>query len=60
MPTADWTSGTLEKRVDKLAEGAHPEFRCGSIPSLSAAIPYKSSSRDSTVLWVCNAVQLTR
>ena len=26
--TIDWTSGPLEKRVDKLAEGAHPEFRC--------------------------------
>jgi hypothetical protein len=25
---ADWTSGPLEKRVDKLAEGAHPDFRC--------------------------------
>jgi dynein heavy chain len=25
--TIDWTSGPLEKRVDKLAEGAHPEFR---------------------------------
>jgi Dynein heavy chain region D6 P-loop domain len=27
--TIDWTSGPLEKRVDKLAEGAHPDFRCG-------------------------------
>lgn len=26
---ADWTSGPLEKRVDKLSEGAHPEFRSG-------------------------------
>lgn len=25
--TIDWTSGPLEKRVDKLADGAHPEFR---------------------------------
>jgi dynein heavy chain, axonemal len=25
--TIDWTSGPLEKRVDKLAEGAHPDFR---------------------------------
>jgi dynein heavy chain len=25
--TIDWTSGPLEKKVDKLAEGAHPEFR---------------------------------
>jgi hypothetical protein len=24
---AGWTSGPLEKRVDKLSEGAHPEFR---------------------------------
>lgn len=27
--TIEWTSGPLEKRVDKLAEGAHPDFRCG-------------------------------
>ncbi len=26
--TIDWTTGPLEKRVDKLAEGAHPAFRC--------------------------------
>ena len=26
--TIDWTAGPLEKKVDKLAEGAHPEFRC--------------------------------
>ena len=25
--TIDWTSGELEKKVDKLAEGAHAEFR---------------------------------
>jgi dynein heavy chain len=25
--TIDWTSGPLEKKIDKLAEGAHPEFR---------------------------------
>uniref|UniRef100_A0A061SKG9 Flagellar outer dynein arm heavy chain beta n=1 Tax=Tetraselmis sp. GSL018 TaxID=582737 RepID=A0A061SKG9_9CHLO len=25
--TIDWTSGPLEKKVDKLSEGAHPEFR---------------------------------
>ncbi|KAF6251999.1 flagellar outer dynein arm heavy chain beta [Scenedesmus sp. NREL 46B-D3] len=25
--TIDWTGGPLEKRVDKLAEGAHPDFR---------------------------------
>ena len=26
--TMDWTSGPLEKYVDKLAAGAHPDFRC--------------------------------
>ena len=26
--TIDWTTGPLEKRVDKLADGAHPAFRC--------------------------------
>ena len=25
--TIDWTSGPLEKKVDKLAENAHPDFR---------------------------------
>lgn len=25
--TIDWTSGPLEKRIDKLADGAHPDFR---------------------------------
>lgn len=25
--TIDWTSGPLEKKVDKLAEGAHKDFR---------------------------------
>ena len=29
--TIDWTAGPLEKRVDKLAEGAHADFRCLSI-----------------------------
>jgi len=32
--TIDWTSGPLEKRVDKLAEGAHPEFRCAVLDCL--------------------------
>ncbi len=25
--TIDWTAGPLEKKVDKLSEGAHPDFR---------------------------------
>jgi dynein heavy chain, axonemal len=25
--TIDWTSGPLDKKVDKLAVGAHPDFR---------------------------------
>lgn len=28
--TIDWTSGPLEKKVDKLTEGAHKDFRCVS------------------------------
>lgn len=28
--TMDWTSGPLEKAVDKLSEGAHPDFRCAA------------------------------
>lgn len=27
--TIDWTSGPLEKIVDKLATDTHPDFRCG-------------------------------
>ena len=30
--TIDWTAGALEKKVDKLAENAHPDFRW--MPSL--------------------------
>lgn len=29
--TIDWTAGPLEKRVDKLADGAHPDFRYESL-----------------------------
>ena len=29
--TIDWTSGPLEKKVDKLAEGAHPDFRYAAL-----------------------------
>lgn len=25
--TIDWTAGPLEKAVDKLSEGSHPDFR---------------------------------
>lgn len=28
--TIDWTSGPLEKKVDKLTEGAHKDFRSAS------------------------------
>ena len=30
--TIDWTSGPLEKRIDKLADGAHPDFRRAAAP----------------------------
>lgn len=33
--TIDWTAGPLEKKVDKLAEGAHPDFRWVAVISLS-------------------------
>lgn len=33
--TIDWTSGPLEKRVDKLADGAHPDFRCCAVGTVS-------------------------
>ena len=26
--TIDWTTTILDARVDKLSEGAHPDFRC--------------------------------
>lgn len=31
--TMEWTSGPLEKTVDKLAAGAHPDFRCPTLPT---------------------------
>ncbi|GBF97683.1 flagellar outer dynein arm heavy chain beta [Raphidocelis subcapitata] len=41
--TIDWTAGPLEKRVDKLTEGAHPEFRlflsAEPPPALERALP---------------------
>lgn len=30
--TIDWTAGPLDKRVDKLADGAHPDFRSNTLP----------------------------
>ena len=39
----DWTSGPLEKVVDKLAEGAHPDFRlflsAEAPPALEKGLP---------------------
>jgi len=29
--TIGWTSGPLEKAVDKLAQGSHPDFRCARL-----------------------------
>ncbi len=43
--TIDWTSGPLEKRIDKLADGAHPDFRC---------VPDWSSGSD----FICCAMQM--
>ena len=41
--TIDWTSGPLEKKVDKLAENAHPDFRlflsAEPPPGLERALP---------------------
>ncbi|KAL4450636.1 hypothetical protein ABPG77_000992 [Micractinium sp. CCAP 211/92] len=41
--TIDWTSGPLEKRIDKLADGAHPDFRlflsAEPPPALERALP---------------------
>lgn len=41
--TIEWTSGPLEKKVDKLVEGAHPEFRlflsAEPPPSLETGLP---------------------
>ncbi|KAK9866454.1 hypothetical protein WJX84_011662 [Apatococcus fuscideae] len=41
--TIDWTAGPLEKKVDKLAEGAHPDFRlflsAEPPPQLERALP---------------------
>lgn len=37
--TIDWTAGPLEKRVDKLAEGAHADFRCFEFSQYNVTIP---------------------
>ena len=37
--TIDWTAGPLEKRVDKLAEGAHPDFRWVQADGQGPALP---------------------
>ena len=43
--TIDWTSGPLKKRIDKLGEGAHREFRCTlSEASCHAFFPILSKS----------------
>jgi hypothetical protein len=31
--TIDWTTGPLQRAVDKLGEGAHPDFRWGCVSS---------------------------
>ena len=43
--TIDWTAGPLEKAVDKLSEGSHPDFRWA--PALSST-PLQPLPQDRT------------
>ena len=49
--TMDWTAGALEKAVDNLAHGAHPDFRPASIPLSLLAV----QDRDVDNVVVCAA-----
>lgn len=52
--TIDWTSGPLEKRVDKLAEGAHPDFRL-----FLSAEPPPGLERPLPISLLQNSIKLT-
>jgi dynein heavy chain len=52
--TIDWTNGPLEKTVDKLAEGAHEEFRL-----FLSAEPPPSLERGIAISVLQNSIKLT-
>jgi dynein heavy chain, axonemal len=52
--TIDWTSGPLEKKVDKLAEGAHPDFRL-----FLSAEPPPGLERPLPISLLQNSIKLT-
>ena len=44
--TIEWTSGALEKKIDKLADGAHPDFRCMNPASCHVAVRWYSQANN--------------
>jgi dynein heavy chain, axonemal len=52
--TIDWTSGPLEKKVDKLVEGAHPDFRL-----FLSAEPPPGLERPLPISLLQNSIKLT-
>jgi dynein heavy chain len=52
--TIDWTSSALEKKVDKLTEGAHPDFRL-----FLSAEPPPSLERPLPISLLQNSIKLT-
>jgi dynein heavy chain, axonemal len=52
--TIDWTSGPLEKKVDKLSEGAHPDFRL-----FLSAEPPPGLERPLPISLLQNSIKLT-
>eukprot|EP00879_Flechtneria_rotunda_P029616 GHRR01032042.1.p1 GENE.GHRR01032042.1~~GHRR01032042.1.p1 ORF type:complete len:1612 (+),score=608.41 GHRR01032042.1:122-4837(+) len=52
--TIDWTSGPLEKRIDKLAEGAHADFRL-----FLSAEPPPALERGLPISLLQNSIKLT-
>ena len=62
--TIDWTSGPLEKKVDKLTEGAHPDFRwglpgpAGQCASCSACGPLMQQQGDRPPFWSQSCVSM--
>ena len=52
--TIDWTAGPLEKKVDKLTEGAHPDFRL-----FLSAEPPPALERGLPISLLQNSIKLT-
>ena len=56
--TIDWTSGPLEKKVDKLAEGAHKDFRYRSPQLFTCCCPGNKTFLQSKTLLLAAAIHM--